>query len=140
MARQIDLSQIRRHEGMSTFPYRDTVGKLTIGVGRNLDDVGITREEAEFLLMNDVANVEKRLKNSIPWIEQLDPDRQGVLINMGFNLGVQGLMKFKRTLAAIKSGDYQNASKYMLQSKWAGQVGERAQELSEQMRTGITKV
>ncbi len=129
------LEQVRRHEGFRQFPYRDTVGKLTIGIGRNLDDVGITRQEAEFLLGNDLAKCHEKIRKW-PWWDSLNPPRQGVLLNMCFNLGFGGLSRFRNTLARIEAGDWEGASRGMLKSKWARQVGRRAQELAEQMRTG----
>lgn len=127
--------QLVLHEGLRLKPYRDTVGKLTIGVGRNLDDVGITRAEALFLLRNDVEEVRTQLER-YPWYTQLDPVRQKVLIDMAFNLGIGGLMQFRKMLAALEAGDYGKTADEMLDSKWARQVGKRAQRLAEMMRTG----
>jgi lysozyme len=124
------------HEGVRLKPYRDTVGKLTIGIGRNLDDRGITREEAEYLLSNDISDVWLRLVSLLPFFARLDTVRQSILLDMAFNLGVPGLMAFKNTLAAIGDGRYADAAAGMLASRWAEQVGRRAQRLSEMMRTG----
>lgn len=117
-------------------PYRCPEGRLTIGYGRNLQDRGISQQEAERMLANDMAAVELALSDALPWFSALDPVRQDVLINMGFNLGIEGLLKFKDTLALVAQGRYVNAGDEMLRSHWAKQVGKRAKRLAEQMRTG----
>ncbi len=131
------LTQLRAHEGVRSKPYRDTVGKLTIGVGRNLDDRGLSPEEIDFLLSNDIDDHWVELLTALPWVTRLSPTRQIVLLDMAFNLGVPGLLKFAHTLDSIKSGDYALAAKQMLQSKWARQVGPRARRLSQMMLTDI---
>ena len=134
--REAMIRQLRLHEGERLKPYRCTAGKLTIGVGRNLEDRGITREEASYLLANDIAAEERELLRALPWVANLDEVRQRVLLDMAFNMGVVGLLAFKRTLATIQAGDYQRAAAMMLDSKWAGQVGQRAERLSRMMATG----
>jgi lysozyme len=128
--------QLKRHEGFRRFPYLDTVGKRTVGYGRNLDDVGIREHEAAYLLSGDITNAIQDLVTRYPWFERLDPVRQAVLVNMGFNLGATKLAGFKNTLACIERGQYGEASKRMLDSLWAQQVGKRAVELAAQMKTG----
>ena len=128
--------QLKAHEGVRLKPYRDTVGKLTIGVGRNLDDVGLREGEAMFLCFCDVAEVERGLDKRLPWWRGLDPARQAVLVDMAFNLGVPGLCAFSDTLAAVRAGRFGDAGQAMLRSRWAGQVGRRAATLSRMMRTG----
>lgn len=128
--------ELKRDEGCRLMPYRDTVGKLTIGVGRNLDDVGISESEADFLLMSDVGRAEGGLDGRIPWWRTLDETRQRVLVNMTFNMGIDGLMGFKNTLKAVQDGRWDAAAEGMLDSKWAQQVGARASRLAEMMRTG----
>lgn len=130
--------QLRLHEGERLMPYRCTAGKLTIGVGRNLEDRGITREESAYLLANDIAAEERELLRALPWVGTLDEVRQRVLLDMSFNMGLAGLLGFKRTLATIQAGDYQAAATMMLDSKWAKQVGQRAERLSRMMATGKT--
>ena len=130
-------SQLVRHEGLRLKPYRCTAGKLTIGVGRNLDDCGISQKEAYALLDNDIRNCEQQLLDEIPVIYgALDEVRQSVILNMCFNLGLKGLLGFSNTLAYIAAGDWERAANGMLASKWAKQVGSRAIELSELMRKG----
>ncbi len=129
--------QLVRHEGLRLKPYRCTAGKLTIGIGRNLDDCGISQSEAYIMLINDIMNCEKQLQAKIPDIYNgLDEVRKSVLLNMCFNLGINGLLGFKNTLAFVKAGDWERAANNMLVSKWAKQVGRRAIELSELMRKG----
>jgi len=129
--------QLVRHEGLRLKPYRCTAGKLTIGIGRNLDDSGISQSEGYIMLINDIMNCEKQLQSRIPDIYNgLDEVRKSVLLNMCFNLGINGLLGFKNTLAFIKAGDWERAANNMLVSRWAKQVGRRAIELSELMRKG----
>ena len=128
--------QLKAHEGLRLKPYRDTVGKLTIGVGRNLDDVGLREGEALFLLLHDLQFVEEALDKRLPWWRELDEPRRHVLLDMGFNLGVDGLLGFGATLGHLRAGRYAEAAQQMLRSRWAGQVGRRAATLSRMMRTG----
>lgn len=130
------IHQLTLHEGMELKPYRCTGGKLSIGVGRNLDDRGITEAEAELMLSNDIDDFADRLKREIPWMVELSPVRQRVLLDMAFNLGISGLLKFKRTLKAIRAKQYEKAAEMMLDSRWATQVGQRAKRLSKMMATG----
>lgn len=131
------VEQLTRDEGLRLKPYYDTVGKLTIGVGRNLTDKGISQTEAETMLANDIAEHTAELEQHLPWVVQLDGPRKGVLVNMCFNMGISRLLGFINTLAYIKAGEYAKAADGMLHSKWATQVGPRATRLSEQMRTGV---
>ena len=127
--------QLILHEGLKLKPYRCTAGKLTIGVGRNLDDKGISKEEALFLLRNDIATVTTQLQK-YDWYISTDPVRRKVLIDMAVNLGVGGLLKFRKMIAALERGDYEGAADQMLDSRWAEQVGYRAVRLAEMMRSG----
>lgn len=140
MTQQIDraamVRQLRLHEGERLKPYRCTEGKLTIGIGRNLEDRGITAEESAYLLGNDITGFYAALLRELPWVAQLDDVRQRVLLDMAFNMGIAGLLTFKNTLATIKAGDYEKAAGMMLQSRWAEQVGQRADRLSRMMFTG----
>ena len=129
------LDQLKRHEGVEYKPYVDTVGKMTIGVGRNLDDNGLRDNEIEFLLMNDIAAVMDEAQ-SYDWYKSLSEVRKGVIINMMFNLGKPRFDKFEK-FQALAEGDYQKASEEMLDSRWAKQVGNRAVELSKQMQKDI---
>lgn len=128
--------QLRRHEGIRLKPYRDTVGKLTIGIGRNLDDKGISEAEASFLLDSDIASVLESLDNAFPWWKKLDDVRQRVLADMCFNMGIGGLLGFTNMLSAVRAENYRAAAAEMLSSRWAIQVGNRAKRLSQMMETG----
>lgn len=117
---------IRRDEGLRLKPYVCTAGKLTIGYGRNLEDRGITEQEAEYLLANDLLLIKSQLKKEVEFFESLDEERQAALINMGFNLGITGLLKFKRMLKALEIGNYERAATEAMDSRWYLQVGDRA--------------
>lgn len=125
-----------RDEGLSLKPYRDSVGKLTIGIGRNLDDVGISEEEALVFLDHDIHKVTVQVADNLPWYTTLDPCRQAVLLSMAFNMGIGGLLGFKNTLEMIRLGKYTEAAEAMLKSKWATQVKGRAIRLAKMMETG----
>ena len=137
MDRELLRSQLERHEGLRLKPYLDTAvpPRLTIGYGRNLDDAGISREEADYMLANDIDKVERELDTVDEYVA-LDRIRQTVIGNMSFNLGFHGLMQFKRMWTAIGRCDYEKAADEMLDSTWRRQVGARAIELAEIMRTG----
>jgi lysozyme len=132
------LAELERDEGLRLKPYRDSVGKLTIGIGRNLDDKGISEAAARFLLGEDVLEVEAGLDEALPWWRQQEEVRQRVLANMAFNMGLAGLLQFTNTLAAVREGRYEDAASGMLASLWAKQVGPRAIRLAEMMRQGGT--
>jgi len=127
---------LTRHEDLRLKPYHDTVGKLTIGVGRNLDDFGLTREEVLYLLHNDVMRVTQEVKKAFPWWLRLNAVRQNVVLNMVFNLGLSRFLGFKKTIEALEGKNWDTAAKEMLDSKWASQVGNRAKELAKMMKTG----
>lgn len=130
------IEQLKRHEGIKLTPYRCTSNKLTIGVGRNLEDVGISEQEAEMLLQNDIQEAVKQLKERFPWTLELDEVRFAALINFTFNVGIGTVSKFKNAMALLKAKKYDMAADEFLQSRWAKQVGQRAIEVTEQIRTG----
>ena len=129
---------IKKHEGLRLKPYRCPAGKLTIGYGRNLDDSGISPSEAEALLYNDIQTCYAACVKFGFW-NRLNAARQAVLLDMCFNLGISRLKQFKKMLAALTRGNYENAAKEMLDSAWARQVKTRAQELAEIMKKGEIK-
>ena len=131
--RQKLINQLMRDEGYRLKPYKCTAGKTTIGVGRNLDDVGLSEDEVMILLSNDIDRVEKQCTDSFDFYKDLDDDRKTVVLNMCFNLGINRLKMFKRTLDSVRRGDYKQAALQMLESKWARQVGARAIRLSKIM-------
>jgi lysozyme len=124
-----------RQEGLKLKPYRDSVGKLTIGVGHNLEDTGISEAAAYFILDEDIA-VANSEAAKLPVFASLDPVRQDVLIDMVFNMGLPRLRGFVNMLGALADRNWDEAAKQMLDSRWATQVGRRAEELSEMIRTG----
>lgn len=128
------IDRIKRHEGLRLKPYRCTAGKLTIGYGRNLEDNGITEEEAHFLLMNDLEKSWDECCKAFSWISKMDKIRQGVIVELCFNMGLGRLKGFKKMLAACERGDYETASVEMLDSLWARQVGQRAKTLADIMK------
>ena len=144
-------------EGLRLQVYKDTLGIDTIGIGRNLEDRGITKEElddldiptiehvyeygiteadAVYLATNDVQIVEEELVRAQPCVDRLDSVRQLILIDMAFNMGVPRLCKFKKMWAAVECGDYPTAAKEMLDSRWAKQVKGRATKLANAMHNG----
>ncbi len=125
-----------RHEGLRLKPYTCTAGKMTIGVGRNLDDNGITEAEAMNMLDRDIAVTTATLRDEFPWFADLDRTRKDAVISLGFNLGVPRLKGFKKFLGAMEAKDYEMAATEDLDSKWATQVGQRAIELAGMIRTG----
>lgn len=132
--------QLRLDEGEKLTAYQDHLGFWTIGIGRLIDarkGGGITKEESSYLLNNDIRRKTVEVKAAIPWFGKLDEVRQGVLLNMAFQMGTEGLLKFKNTLRMVESGQYDAAASGMLESLWARQTPERAKRLSEQMRTGV---
>lgn len=134
--------QLRRDEGVEESAYQDSLGYWTIGVGRLIDKRKggkLSEKEIDFLLDNDIEEKESALEARISFYKRLDEARRGVLLNMAFNLGVDGLLAFKNTLRLVGEEKYEEASVEMLKSKWAQQVGNRAVRLSEQMKTGEWK-
>jgi len=128
--------QLIRHEGLRLKPYTDTVGKLTIGVGRNLTDVGISKDEAYYLLDNDIHTVIVEVNKTWPWVANLVPARRDVIYNMAFNMGVPTLAQFQKFLLAAREGQLVKAKAELLNSRWAQQVKTRADELVRQYETG----
>ncbi|HDM8041181.1 TPA: glycoside hydrolase family protein [Vibrio fluvialis] len=126
---------IKKHEGLRLKPYRCSNQKLTIGYGRNLQDNGISQQEAETLLQHDLDAAVKDAE-TLPYFASLNEARQAVIVDMIFNLGLPRLGMFKKMIAAIEQQLWHVAANEMLNSRWARQVGKRAKTLSEMMRTG----
>ncbi len=122
-------------EGLKLKPYRDSVGKLTIGIGRNLDDVGITKEEAIFLCKTNIKEA-LDFANKYIWFYDLTPNRKKAILNMIFNLGASRFALFKNMIKALEVGDYKKAAGEALSSKWAQQVGKRANRIAEALING----
>tara|TARA_R110000868_G_C10423339_1_gene723564 strand:+ start:21 stop:416 length:396 start_codon:yes stop_codon:yes gene_type:complete len=128
------LSSVKFHEGLELKPYPDSVGVLTIGYGRNLER-GITKEEAEFLLLNDL-KISKHEAKRMGFYEGLTDNRKDVIVEMIFNLGLTRFKNFKKTIGYINQANHSAAADEMLDSKWADQVGQRAITLSNKFRAG----
>ena len=159
--RALLTAELIRDEGLRTRVYHDTLGLLSIGVGRNLDRGdggispaetkqcgvtrqscianGISRDQALVLLSNDIDAVMAQLDHALPWWRGLDPVRQRVMVNLGFmGLGDahHGLLSFTNTLAAIKAGHWDVAADGLLSSVYATEVHDRATRLAAMLRTG----
>ena len=136
-------ARLKHSEGFKPYAYLDSVGLLTIGYGRMIDKKqggGISKNEAEYLLDNDITTALAECDTHIPWWRGLDPVRQEVMVDLMFNMGwgggTRGLSTFKRTLAAIEANDYTRAAEGLRKSKWASQVKSRADRLIRMMETG----
>lgn len=133
--------QLRLDEGIRYLPYQDTLGLWTVGIGHKVDDTWrgrlISYTEVQGLFNFDLVHLERGILGMLPWVNDLDEARQGVLYNMGFNLGVEGLLGFRRTLNYAQARNYEAAALEMAHSQWAVQVGPRANRLELQMRDGI---
>jgi lysozyme len=132
---------LRRHEGSVVkggrhYPYKDSVGKLTTGYGRNITDKGFSEDEARLMLHNDIQEAANDARK-FHWFDTLNDVRQEVVVNMIFNMGYSRFKKFRNTINYIEEGRFEQASKEMLDSLWADQVGARAQELSRMMASGV---
>ena len=126
---------LRRDEGVRSKPYRDTEGFLTIGVGHNLDVEGLCPEAIDAQLRYDIrTKAIEPLERYLPWYRECPDPVKRVLINLMFNMGPKTLLGFHNTLAFIKKGDYSRAASHLLQSKYARQVGDRAERLAALLR------
>lgn len=136
--REMVEEQLVRHEGVERFPYTDTKGKWTVGVGRNLTDKGLRRDEINILLAHDIADAEDDARALLGNVcfDGLSDARKAVIVNMAFNLGVTKLRKFVKLLAALKDRRYLDAAHEMRHSVWATDVKGRADELITIMERG----
>ena len=133
------LETLKRHEGVRYYVYRDHLGYETIGVGRCINravGLGLSPDEVEYLLINDVQRCIEELDGAFEWFKDLDEVRREAMINLCFNLGLTKLRKFVKALTAMKQRNYNKASTEFLNSKWANQVGERSREVAHMIRTG----
>ena len=121
-------------EGMELKPYVDTVGKLTVGVGRNLTDKGLSREEALMLLNNDLCDAIDDVRHNFSCYDTLSRPRQLVLISLAFNLGRVGLSRFVRFIGSVHLGHYDEAADHLLDSLAAKQAPARYHQLAQMMR------
>lgn len=136
LKKQLELDEDRKKSA-----YQDSEGWWTIGIGRLIDarkGGGLRDSEIDFMFNNDVQDRIDEVTRRLPWFQNLDDARKGVLLNMSFQLGVDGLLKFRKTLEQIRLGNYNVAADMMLESLWAKeQTPARARRLSKQMRTGV---
>ena len=141
------VEQLKGFEGLRLTVYDDAtgapivpgshvVGHPTIGYGRCLDTHGISKDEAESLFNNDVVSHGLDLARALPWVRNLDEVRRAVLVEMTFQMGVAGVLEFRNALRHIQAGEFADAAKEMLASKWAEQTPNRAHRLSVQLETG----
>lgn len=133
--------QLRGDEDTRPQVYKDSLGFFTIGTGRLVDErmpgSGLRQSEMDFMLANDIAERKASLTQRLPWFYLVDPVRQGALLNMSFQLGVDGLLGFKNTLELVRKGQFSDAADNMLLSKWATQTPNRAKRIAKQMKTGV---
>ena len=133
------IKMLKRHEGAETHVYLCSENRHTIGVGRNVDPrggLGISEDEIDYLLSNDVLRCIKELTRALPWFNRLDDVRRDALIDLCFNLGLTRLLRFKKALAAMEASEWLTAKIELLDSRWAKQVGNRSAEIAEMIRTG----
>jgi lysozyme len=139
--------QLQADEALRLKPYDDAtgkelrpgdrlIGKLTIGIGRNLTDNGISGAEAYMLCNNDVRGTIRELDRALPWWSKMSDNRQDALLNMAFNMGVPRLLTFKNALALLEAGRWDAAASEFKNSKWYGQVGDRAERLIKVIKEG----
>lgn len=133
------LEELRGDEGFVPYAYQDSLGYWTIGMGTLIDrrkGGGITEDQAKYLARSKVEKIKAELDEKIPWWRTLSPARQHVLANMAYQLGVEGLLRFRKAIRAAQEGDYDHAAREMLDSTWAEQTPNRAKRLAEEMRHG----
>jgi lysozyme len=132
-------SQLLREEGAESCAYQDSLGYWTIGVGRLIDSRkggGLSNDEINYLLDNDIKAKTREVLLALPWMPRLSEPRQAVLIGMAFQMGLKGLLQFKRTLGSVEDGQYVEAAEEMVKSRWAMQTPKRAYRMAQQMETG----
>ena len=129
------IEQLKIHEGFRSNVYTCSGGKKTLGYGRNLEDIGISEEEAEMLLKNDIYEATNQLLNAFPFMATFSDVRISAMINFTFNVGIGTVRKFSNTIEYLKNEDWEAAADEMMDSKWAEQVGNRAIQITEQIRT-----
>jgi len=125
--------QLILHEGLELKTYQCSAGFITLGVGRNVEELGITEDEARYLLDNDILRVTKELDNAMPWWRDMSEVRQRIVVDMVFNLGMSRFLNFKNAINAMQEEDWEEAAAQMLDSRWADQVGQRATRLATAM-------
>lgn len=133
------IEMLKVHEGVETYAYKCSENKTTIGVGRNVDKaggLGLSDDEVDYLLQNDIDRVILELDSEYDWFSDLDDIRQDAMIDISFNLGQTRLRAFKKALSAMSEGDWDEAADQFMDSRWSEQVGIRAKNLTEMIRSG----
>ena len=132
------LEMLKRHEGVRSHVYLCSAGYETIGVGRNISKsgMGLSEDEVDYLLENDIVRVIKELSSEYPWFKGLDDVRKDAMIDISYNLGATRLRGFKKALAAMEVADHTLAAKEFLNSKWSRDVKGRATELCYMIEMG----
>lgn len=126
---------ITRHEGSRLDMYQDSLGIWTIGVGHNIQEKGISPAVMELLLDEDIEEAISELKRSVSFFSKMPEQVQEALVNLSFNMGIPRLMQFKKTLAYLRDGDFEAAADELLDSRYAEQVGRRADEVADMIRS-----
>ena len=126
---------ITRHEGSRLQMYQDSLGIWTIGVGHNIQEKGISPKVMELMLDEDLEEAISELKRSVSFFSKMPQQVQEALVNLSFNMGIPRLMQFKKTLALLREGDFESAADELLDSRYAEQVGQRALEIADMIRT-----
>lgn len=133
------VETLKRHEGVRSHAYKCSENMITVGCGRNLDEnggIGLSDDEIEYLLSNDIKRCDEELAAAYEWYEDLTQSRRDAMINLCFNLGLTRLRGFVKALEAMSRGQYDVAADEFMDSRWASQVGDRAVEVTELIRTG----
>ena len=125
--------QLLYHEGIRLKPYRCSADKLTIGIGRNIEDVGITEEEAFYLLNNDIKKVVEQCQRNFEWFDGLNDLRKEAIVNLVFNMGFGKFLQFKKTIKHIENEEFELAGAELLDSRYAQQVGQSAIDVANQL-------
>jgi lysozyme len=126
---------IIRHEGTRLDMYQDTLGIWTVGVGHNIQEKGISQAVMELMLEEDLAEAVSELQRSVSFFSKMPEQVQEALVNLAFNMGIPRLMQFKKTLAYLRDGNFEAAADELLDSRYAEQVGRRADEVADMIRT-----
>lgn len=138
MSQQL-IDMLKRHEGVEHFAYECSQSKVTVGCGRNIDrdgGLGLSDDEIDYLLQNDIKRCREELSNEYSWFHRLDAVRQDAIIDLFFNLGATRFRQFKKAIGYLESDDYIMSAAEFLDSRWSQQVGYRAEEICEMIETG----
>ena len=127
--------QLKIHEGVVLKLYKCSQGYYTCGVGRNIQANGISMEEAELMLANDIDDCIVDLKRNIGFFDDLPETIQEVMVNLCFNIGINKLLNFKKTIGLLRDAKYLEAADEILDSKWSKQVGQRSHDLADMIRS-----